>query len=634
MARVIYGICIVFASALAGGETPPGAVPLATELKVSGPEVAVRSPLGLRYRPGCSFPLQVYVHNPGAGFDADVQIVEGDGESGSRSSLRDAVTFPAGVSRILSLPVRGGSVTANLTLSIREVDKSSGVGPLRFRASLSKIFKPLAPEGRIVVSCGTIGSALPHGGLYGSAQIAAKDFPDEAWMYESIDLVILGDPSLKDVPPAAKAALRQWLLGGGRLLVASNDALPGAIAAGLFPLELAPAEQTIGADRAWWEQHAGLAEGDILASKNNRPVYARLKIGLGQVVFLFPATRMEDASEFGTRIFTHPALQRESSRLPDFRVQPDRYEAFTSGSATASRRDASMKWIVLGALAMCASLAMASSSRSRLVAIGWPIALMALLAVMLANWFPVPELIVSRIEVARVSEDGRAFTRHEWTCVETFHDSCALSADGPVGGSMTPLYSDTAELKSSETNYMETDQRLSLQNMAVIPNQPLLVFAAGTRVLPQSHALPPASSLHSKSGKFSLNYRTFGGGDDEGPGLADSIGRSTAALLCSEQCLWLVTELDSKNGFAIRRLDDLPSVVREALHTADDSLVNARVAALRWVSREAFRSGRDTLIFLNPPPQAALCELENSAENGSRFVLCSMSVTLSGKPEN
>ncbi|MCY3021706.1 MAG: hypothetical protein NTW87_22060, partial [Planctomycetota bacterium] len=71
------GLFILHVSAVllcCSAHTSAGEIALATELKVSGPVVTVRAPLGLRYRPGYPLPLQVRVHNPGAAFNAELFV--------------------------------------------------------------------------------------------------------------------------------------------------------------------------------------------------------------------------------------------------------------------------------------------------------------------------------------------------------------------------------------------------------------------------------------------------------------------------------------------------------------------------------------------------------------------------------
>ena len=648
-----FVFCITFLTAAAAADAPVGSIPLQTELKVSGPLVFIGAPLGFRYRPGHVFPLHVYVTNPGPEFRGELRVIEGNGGSENNSensfgnlagaqlpggSFSEAVSFPSGTTtqRVFSFPICAGAISANLTVVIREIDPSGNMGPLRFRASLSRMLKPIAPEGRVVVTCGAQSSILPLKGPHESVQIAARDFPTDSWMYDSIDLIILSDASLKNMPQAAIHAMRVWLLGGGRLLVASSEALPLAIGAGLLPLN-AEKVRWIGADRAWWEKNAGLKSEDILASKNNRPVYARLKFGFGQIVFLFPASSLEDAMELGPGIVNHPALRRERVKLPDFRVQPDAYDAFVSGAANSARRGTSVTWIAWGAIMFCAMLALAFSSRSRLVAAGWPLAVGALLSVMLAHWFPPPDLIISRIEYEQCSPDGRASVRNEWALAEVFHDSALLSATGP---SLSPLYADSDELKDSNvelnlsTLNNESEQtagRLTVRNLLVSPSASVLLYASavtqveGTGAHEISILAPPLSDPSQKTVHIQIDASQIA----LPPNILHQKGVLWARL---NQSLWSISNFANPAGSDASKLDDPSALLREVLNIRDESLLKARLTALNWAMRKAYQSETETLIFFGEEPESfsPLVEFENTKtkEIGSTFVLYSIPITV------
>ena len=309
---------VLLLCAWAGVQLRAGEVILQTELKVSGPSVTICAPLGWRYRPGVAFPLPVRVHNPGPAFRGELYLTEGG--DGQRCGFFGGLDFPERTARVFTLPVRAPAVAANLELVIRELDAGAegrerpatqgvSVGPLRFQASLTRLLKPLAPEARIILSCGTQ-APLSFGPREELVQLSAREFPDEQWWYENVDLVVLGDGSFKAASPAARQALRLWLLGGGRLLIASQDDLSAAIAAELLPLRAQADAGVVPAERSWWEEHAGLQASGILAQKNKRPVYINLHLGFGEIVLLFPATSAEDAREFGAAVANHPVLQR------------------------------------------------------------------------------------------------------------------------------------------------------------------------------------------------------------------------------------------------------------------------------------------------------------------------------------
>jgi hypothetical protein len=574
-------------------------VPLQTELKVSGPAVSLVAPLGLRYRPGVAFPLQIRVYNPGSAFSGEILLAEGD--AGERCTLLEGLDFPERTARVFTLPVRAPAVSANLTLSLRERNAGGGIGALRFQASLARVLKPLAPDARLILVCGT-GAPLAFGPQEEVAQLAGREFPDEDWLYDNVDLVVLGDAALKDATPAAQQALRRWLLGGGRLLIAANEALAAAIAAGLLPLDegrgtgsqqqTEAARGTIGSDRRWWEQHAGLTAGGILAQKNNRPVYIHLTLGFGEIALLFPATSVEDAHEFGAAVVNSSVLQKPRDRFPDVRVQPDRYSAFPPGVASPAARSAAVRWLLLGAAAFCLGLALAYTSRSRLVAAGWPLVVAAFMAVLLAKWFPERNAAVSRVQFVRQSSDQRALVTAEWACVE------ALTEPAPVAiaGQVTPLYADTGELRNAQTELAVNGAGPRLATV-VYPGTPMLFADICVETPTENRIVPmlPSGPLHCRQPDGTITL----------PG-SDSWARTRfhdAVLARADGTLWWLKDVDSSGNCVLASFNDLIAHIGRSPDAGrDDALRKSRATLLSWAARDIARSGRETVLVWEQLP--------------------------------
>ena len=591
---LIVGAFVLARPVFAASETRD-TVALQTELKFSGPAVTLRAPLGLRYRPGYAIPLEIRVNNLGAAFRGELLISQGGADDGLRCGVFEPLEFPA-QTRVFSFPVIAPPVSADLNLLIREIDSSGAPGPLRFQCSLSRALKPLAPEARLVLTCGTPPNGVT---LQESIKLSAKELPENAWAYESVDLVVLGDGSLREASAESKKALRQWLLGGGRLFVASNDAIAAAIAAELFPLSGAT---QIGADRAWWEKNAGLTQADILIEDNNRPVYVRLGLGFGNVVFLFPGTRSDDMTKLGMKVLNHPLLQPRREKLPDLRVQPDRFGGFAYGSVSPARRSEAVRWGALGALVLCVGLILGFTSRSRWVAAGWPLAISALLAVMLARWLPTRDLAISRIAIERQSLDGRAATRGEFTLLESFQETEPAAASSPVGGNLYPIYADTDELRAAQIDFLQAGDRLRAQSVPVLPRQSVMFFASSCEAVEK----PPLEPTH-----------VF---EDAGHTMKLGARGNSSARLNDSRAVWvradgsLAVLANLQQRFEIQSFDDWTSVLRKFDGKEDDATLKARAAALGWSSREALRSSVDTLIFWGRPRNtraAPLCEIES-----------------------
>lgn len=568
-------------------------IALQTELKTSGPRVSVRFPLGLKYRPGTAVPVEVRVHNPGAAFTAELFIVEGAGDDGVRGGIFEAQLFAPNTTRILTLPVRLPPVSAEVTLHIRARDESGNIGPQLFRASLARAAKPLPPEARVVLYCS---NAAAPGWMSDTVRIAAKDLPAAAWMYESVDLVVLGDGSLRDASPEAREALGLWLAGGGRLFVASADAIAPAAAAKLLPV--APdSEGRIGSDRAWWEKHAGLKAADILKESNNRPVYIALRRGFGRVLCLFPGTSNDDARRFGAEIANHPLLSRSRDLLPDARVQPDRFNAFVFGEVDSARRGNAGIWALIGGVVLCAGLLLGRSSKTLWMAAGWPLSIAALLGVMLAQWFPPRDLSQSRVTITRHAADGTVLAR-EWTLFESHQQPGLLAVQGPESGSLQALYSDSTDARQALFDLRENGGGLFINELLVSPQSPVLLAAArtGTAV-----GAPPRETLrlHSPEGATAVTFRSR----------ANSVTSSANSVTYSNKAGESILERGvlARDGELlviekgrIKRFESWPALVRASDASLNESQVKARAAVLLWASREALREksekGNATLI--------------------------------------
>jgi hypothetical protein len=607
-------ILLVYPAAFAV-ESRTGEVALPTELKVSGPSVFVRGPLGLRYRPGYSFPIELRVHNNGPEFNAEVTLGEGGPESAARSGLFEAINFPAQKSRVFSFPVRAPAVSANLTLQIREVDSSGGTGALRFQASLARVMKPLAPETPLILSVGAARS--PAAAMLPDAvQMKAQELPDQPWQYDNVDVVVLSDGSLKDASAAARSSLRLWLLGGGRLFVASNEALAPAIAADLLPIEQSGSEK-IGAELSWWEKHAKLNRANILIEKNNRPVYAFLNLGFGTVVFLFPGTSREEAAAEGARLINHPVLQSQREKFPDLRVQPDRYAAFASGSLSHDERRQLQLWLGLGALVFCIGLALGFTSRMRMLAVGWPLTIAILLTVMLARWYPARELSVSRIDWRRVPLDARSVSRVEWTLLESTYTPVGLNINGPENGSLLPIYAYADEIGQAAHNFQQAGPRLVMQESVVLPRQSSLFSAATVEVQTKT---PVPVKYRAKNGTMTIDSPVLPEGN-------------SAVLARSNGTLWVLSPIKAEEGFEMRKFDDWLTTLRSTAKSTDDRKLKAYATALAWATRDALRSKRDTLIVwkqMGRDESGGLIELDYpGAMSSDMFSMNSLQVVVS-----
>jgi hypothetical protein len=565
------------ATGAAAAEALPGEVLLETDLKTSSLAVFVRAPLGFRYRPGYALPLQFRIQNHGPKFNGELIIAEGE----SGSALRSVVRFDAesNQSFTFTVPVRAPRVSANLFATIRGGDEGGSLIQLpRFRARLSSL-TPLAPEARVVLSVGKTGHNLKPGDYSEVVKTYARDLPERDWIYESVDLVVLTDNSLKDARPAAKECLKRYILGGGRLFISSDEALKESIGAGLLPgvSEANPA-------RSWWEKNAGLREADVLAEKDHRPVFCKRDLGFGVIVFVFPLSPQQHIIEKGPAIFNHPALQRERDKAAaDLRVQEQRYDAFNFGGVNAERSGRAILFLGVGALFFCVILILCFNARSRWEAAGLPVCLAALLAVMLAHWFPTPQLAVSRIVWSKHAADGAAENWTEWKLIETFRDPGTIAAAGPSVGSLLPIYCNEQELRSSDGEMVQSSDALRLEKLTVYANRQLLLQGSATiAATPQ----PAAFSCATEPLELALPSAP-----------AATLQRRKAVWARSDGTLMALDSLNAPQGFSMRRYDTAVSALRESLRSGSDETRKAQAAALNWATASAIRSKRDVLVM-------------------------------------
>ena len=590
---------------------------LHTSLKFNGPIVHVRAPLGFRYRPGYAIPVQITVSNDGSqpNFNADITILEGlSGADEIRTTLVRNMTVDNNTRQTPYVPVRAPDGAANLTLLIRESGAGEETRSLRFQASLQDIFKPLDTNARLILAYGKI---PPRDVIY----MTPKEFPDETWMYESADLVVLGDDSFnKDASPNAKQALRKWLLGGGRVLLASQIALRAGIDCGLLPI--APGTN-YGSGVKWWEQNAGLKDADIVKSKEHHNIYGQLRMGLGRVAFLFPGACLEDAqSNYGLELFESMALKRINSI--DFRVQAGRLGAFACDTSNAGRRTTCMLWMVAGAVMFCLALALSLTSRSRWEVAGLPFAVTALLSVLLANWFPPPNLVVSRVQWARRSADGRAVTWNEWTLLKSFQYHVPAVISGPPEESLTQVWESPDDLQKAQCGITQLDGIVRI-NVDVWPDLPAILFA--THV---SEDGPPGAAmtrpiLRDTTGKKQVLLP---------PSFTRSFHLSHAILICADKSVWHIRNL--KIADESFQLSKEPEAIANAL-LCDGQLkttpaTQAHETILNSIAEEIKLSDQDTLVYWedkSDTSESALTSIQNlSAETTTKFVIYSAEVTV------
>jgi hypothetical protein len=114
-------------------------------------------------------------------------------------------------------------------------------------------------------------------------------------------------------------------------------------------------------------------------------------------------------------------------------------------------------WALVGALCLVAMLFYARSRRTRYLAGGLSVAVIALLASFLARVFPQPELTVARFELVDASLDGLARKRTEWALCEGSWDPAKLVLRAPFGAPMSAQHYSPRELRESPSSLSHGD---------------------------------------------------------------------------------------------------------------------------------------------------------------------------------
>ena len=612
---------------------PPVQVPLLNSPQIkSRLLVTAQLPFGTEYRPGYGFPLKLLITNTGSPVTADVLITQGEGDSGIRIPVLSEHAITAGTAQSPLVCVRVPDIDADLNVLVRE---PGSAGTVLFKGSLRPVLRGLPDETRVVLCCGAnADEGLPREFNH-TIHVDAKDLPNRAWMYESVDLVILSDGTFNAATAEAKEALRNWLLSGGRLLLTSSgpsSALQAALTARLLPIH-AQSVRSIPTDFKWWEENMGLSAADILKRRaNQQPVYVKTQLGFGHVVFLFPGNGDAEARAFGVAVLNDPWLEHRHDKYPDLRVQNRAYDATVRGMMGAARMRTAGTWFGIGALIFCGLLVACSLIRSRLEAIGWVVCLAAVVTVMLNNFFPEPQRVVSRVQWSQIPADGRALVRKEWSLVEAFRRNQSVSATGPAGGSLIPLFPDKDRLSEAQFGSAESDERQQLYELRVAVDSPALLLGVDSDERSEEPGTAGVATIKSRDDGTTLNYARPGA--DAQTKLAiwvDAHGRRT-----------FIEQLDTPGGFAIAAITDEVAAIRATVGSAGgEDAVKARSAALLQAIRSAGAAQHDTLIFWSGAGAAfePLIELsaengEKPAEEGARFALWSVECAASSGPGN
>jgi hypothetical protein len=378
--------------------------------------------------------------------------------------------------------------------------------------------------------------------------------------------------------------------------------------------------RSIPSDFKWWEENMGLSAADIVKRRaNQQPVYVKTQLGFGHIVFLFPGNGDAEARAFGVGVLNDPFLERKHDKYPDLRVQNRAYEICVRGMMGSTRMRTAGNWFGIGALIFCGLVVACSLIRSRMEAIGWVVCLAAVLMVMLNSFFPEPQRVVSRVQWDRISADGHALVRSEWSLVEAFRRDQSVDAAGPSGGSLIPLYQDKDRLSEAQFGSAESDDRQQLYDLRIATDSPALLLGTDSDERPVE--AQNAVTIMSRDDGLKLTYARPGA----------EVQRKLAIWVDAHGRRNFIEQFEAPGGFARSVITDEAAAIRATVGSAGgEDAVKARAAALMQAVRAAVAAQRDTLIFWTGSGASfePLIELtsekgEKPAEEGARFAVWS-----------
>lgn len=444
-----------------GADAPP--VVLRNTLPVEGPAVQLNPRLGFHYHPGAAVALEGVVRPAGEEFHS-ITVQEGAAELGPRYASRGS--FGRDTPSNFLLPLRAPAGGARLTLGVWSHPPGSERSRALFSGTLANELKPVGRNEKVVLQVGR--SPAPAPAHWRVATVEPTQLPEQAWMYDNLDIVLLAASGLSRSSPAALQALRNWVCGGGSLLIASLDpkVLQEAVKAGLTPLP--PDTPELQRDLGWWSKHAGLKDRDFARDTNGTLVFADYRLGFGGGVIFFQNSDPQTLLRFWPQALAREPFSRERPRT-DERIWATPFDFFASGTIAPARRRQGLWWAGVGGLCLVILLAYAATLKTRYMSAGLALGGVVAFTAALGRVFEAPEGVVSRIEVAEYSADGRGLRKSHFAYVEGLQEAGGLSVHAPADATLLELHAQDSELDGAGTELQAGSTGLSLQFRAPHP---------------------------------------------------------------------------------------------------------------------------------------------------------------------
>lgn len=581
---------------------------LESVLPVSGPEVVLaRSFLG-HHHPGAVFVMEGEIRGAD-GFEGGVRVVQ-EPQPDAGPQFGQALAFRAGAPAAFRFPVRAPAEGAPLNLEVYR-NTSDGGRQVLFRAPLTARLEPVGPAERVVLACGEP-HPLPAG--WHVTERTGAQLPEETWAYESVDLVVLGRGAFQQATESAQAALRAWLLGGGRVLITGTDALIGAVRAGLLPVK----SDLEALDAASLIEALHLTDADVVRDpQTTEVVFARFQLGFGGGIFFFeqasaPALRRAAGQALGS-----PVLEPHRPKRPDATVWSQPFDFFANGAVGSVRRRRTAVWATIGAVCLLALLAYTATVRTRYLSAGLALGGVTLLTSYLAGAFPAPEAVVSRVALDEYAADGRALRRTEFAYLDAQTDLANLEVAGPAAGTLCQVYYKDDERKQARVDLSARDGlRFRFRPVYPAPLPPLF----------RAEVIEPAEALDGRpltlpAGPDGASFTLRGVPDLQG------LPRTRLAVWVPAQG----PKRTLKDPFGSPKLagyEGDQKALRDAFPALTETDLAPHAQALAWALAQAAARGRGTLVFFEDaapgasgvPAEDALVRFDGLREEaGPRF---------------
>jgi hypothetical protein len=264
-----------------------------------GPTIEARVLLGGHARIGSWMAIAVHLVNDGPAVSGELRLAGG---TQGQTRFGTAVDLPTQSDKTYLLYAQPPAFGSELEITLADGDRKVGSTKVKFSihdaAQLVVAVVAERPDG-IVGGLRLLPNQNQVAPLVMS--IGPEDLPERVEAWNTLDRVVWQDIDADTLSPAQLDALRGWVAGGGRLVIAGGTAGPGALAG--FPDALLPYRPTaitdvaaaslaglLGALPAGATQlpalSGSLADGRVLASVGTQVVAAERAYGGGTVTLL------------------------------------------------------------------------------------------------------------------------------------------------------------------------------------------------------------------------------------------------------------------------------------------------------------------------------------------------------------